>query len=312
MSAPLVSVIIPAYKAEKFIEETIQSVLNQTYDCWECLVVDDGSPDNTAAVIKLMAQKDNRIKYFYKPNGGLSSARNFGLSKASGDFIQFLDADDVLFPEKLSLMVSQYEALASKDIVLFSDFIYGQAENPYLAHKGEHKLFRDFSSGKEFDFRQIYLQWDRDITIPIHCFLFPASLIKGLRFNEQLKSKEDWDFHLALLARGGKFKPYDYVGCSYRVLDNSMSRNSTIMIRSSIMVLNSWNKSNLLYVYRLSHYFCQIFLLKLKKRQVDLPDIVKAINTAHQQFTTIVMTIVILLLPLALIQKIINFLRIRF
>ena len=94
----MVSIVIPSYNAEKHIIETINSVLSQSYKDWELILIDDGSTDNTAAIIKRFSENDNRIKSYHQDNSGVSIARNYGLQKSSGEFIAFLDADDVWLP----------------------------------------------------------------------------------------------------------------------------------------------------------------------------------------------------------------------
>ena len=91
----MISIIIPAYNAADYLAQTIESVLNQTYSDFELILIDDGSTDRTREIIKDYQCKDARIKYFYKENGGVSSARNLGLQKATGDFVSFLDSDDL-------------------------------------------------------------------------------------------------------------------------------------------------------------------------------------------------------------------------
>src|SRR5688572_1866005 len=91
----LVSVIIPAYNAGPFISETLESVLAQTYSNWEVIVVNDGSKDNTENILKQYSEKDPRISFISKTNSGVSDTRNKGIDKAKGEFIAFLDADDV-------------------------------------------------------------------------------------------------------------------------------------------------------------------------------------------------------------------------
>lgn len=99
---PLVTAVIPAYNAERFLDETIRSVLNQTYPRIECVVVNDGSSDATAEIAKSFG---DRIVYLEKENGGVSSARNLGIENARGDFIAFLDADDLWLPHKIARQV---------------------------------------------------------------------------------------------------------------------------------------------------------------------------------------------------------------
>ena len=93
---PLVSIIIPVYKVEKFLDECVKSVVAQTYRNLEILLVDDGSPDNCPAMCDAWAARDPRIRVIHKPNGGLSDARNYGLCHAQGEYILFMDGDDWL------------------------------------------------------------------------------------------------------------------------------------------------------------------------------------------------------------------------
>ncbi len=105
----LVSVIIPAYNAQMFIESCIGSILRQSYTDFEIVVVNDGSKDNTLKILEAFAEKDNRVKVYSKENGGVSSARNYGISKANGEFITFVDADDTLVDDALENMVALME-----------------------------------------------------------------------------------------------------------------------------------------------------------------------------------------------------------
>jgi len=105
---PAISVIIPTYNRCQLVKEACQSVLRQTCADFEVLIVDDGSTDDTGSVIKQIA--DSRVKYFYKKNGGQSSARNLGLVKATGEYVAFLDADDLWPPHYLQSLAEQLEA----------------------------------------------------------------------------------------------------------------------------------------------------------------------------------------------------------
>lgn len=100
---PGISVIVPLYQAERFVEQCVESVRRQTYSDWELLLIDDGSTDATPALCDRLAE-DPRIRVFHKPNGGVSSARNLGLREAAGEYIAFLDADDRFAPEALETM----------------------------------------------------------------------------------------------------------------------------------------------------------------------------------------------------------------
>lgn len=102
---PLVSVVIPAYNAEKFIQDTLESVRSQTYQNIEVIVVDDGSHDQTAAIVETFAQRDSRIRLLRQANAGVSMARNYAIQAARGEYIAPLDADDVWYPQKLEKQV---------------------------------------------------------------------------------------------------------------------------------------------------------------------------------------------------------------
>ena len=93
---PLISVIVPVYKAEKYLDKCVQSIVNQTYKNLEIILVDDGSPDNCPEMCDEWAKKDSRIKVIHKENGGVSSARNAGLDNSFGDYIGFVDSDDFI------------------------------------------------------------------------------------------------------------------------------------------------------------------------------------------------------------------------
>jgi glycosyltransferase involved in cell wall biosynthesis len=104
-SLPLISVIVPAYNAESTLADTLRSVRNQTYPNIEILVVDDGSTDETAQITSDFASRDSRINLLSKPNGGVASARNFGISHSRGDYIAPIDADDLWHPTKLAKQI---------------------------------------------------------------------------------------------------------------------------------------------------------------------------------------------------------------
>ena len=94
MDSPLISVIVPVYNTEKYLDQCIQSVLVQTYTNWELLLIDDGSTDSSGAICDKYAAEDNRIKVVHKPNTGVSDSKNIALDMAKGEYIMFLDSDD--------------------------------------------------------------------------------------------------------------------------------------------------------------------------------------------------------------------------
>jgi len=122
-TTPFISVIMPAYNAEKYIGAAMQSVIAQTYSQWELIVVDDGSTDNTAAVVHEFSAKDARIKSFAQPNGKQAKARNTGIKNSRGDLLAFLDADDLWLEKKLELQV-QALSETTADVVYSSGYIF--------------------------------------------------------------------------------------------------------------------------------------------------------------------------------------------
>lgn len=105
---PLVSVLMPAYRQSEYIEEALDSLLKQTYTNWEVAIVDDGSPDNVAEIVRKYTEKDSRIKFFHTENHGVSAARNYAASQTSGDLILPLDADDTFEPGYMEACVAAF------------------------------------------------------------------------------------------------------------------------------------------------------------------------------------------------------------
>ena len=104
---PKISIIVPVYNTEKYIRQCLDSILNQTYQNFECLLINDGSSDNSLSIAESFAQNDSRMKVFTKENGGPSSSRNYGLNKVSGEFITFVDADDYIDEYMIENMIDK-------------------------------------------------------------------------------------------------------------------------------------------------------------------------------------------------------------
>lgn len=117
MSDQVISVIIPSHDYGHYLPETLRSLQRQTYPHWECIVIDDGSSDNTEAIVRDFARNDGRFVYLYQTNSGPNAARNRGLRACQGTYVQFLDADDLLEPRKFELQVAHLEAYPHVDVV---------------------------------------------------------------------------------------------------------------------------------------------------------------------------------------------------
>ena len=109
---PLISVIIPVYRVEKYLDRCLRSVAAQDYTNFEALLVDDGSPDRSGEICEEWSRKDSRFRVFHKENGGLSDARNYGLDRCTGEYVSFIDSDDFVEPGYLSCL---YGLLRSAD-----------------------------------------------------------------------------------------------------------------------------------------------------------------------------------------------------
>lgn len=223
MNNPLVSIIVPCYNQAQYLEEALQSVLKQTYTHWECIIVNDGSPDNTEEIGNKWVAKDSRFVYLKKENGGLSSARNLGLENAHGDYIQFLDSDDYIVRTKLELSLQQLDSNKSeKTKVVVSNFrmFVNTPENtsdPYCN-----------LNSQLLNFENLLYQWDELFTIPIHCGLFDSSLFKNFRFPKKIKAKEDWVMWVSIFYKDCKAIFINEPLVLYRKNPDSMTRTKSM------------------------------------------------------------------------------------
>lgn len=186
----LISVIVPCYNQAAFLDECVQSLLAQTWQNWECIIINDGSTDHTADRACHWQRTDSRIRYIEKPNGGLSSARNAGLKHALGNYIQFLDSDDFLATNKFEISMRY----ADGDNIVITDFYrFDHVKQKTLP---PHCILHP----KHFTLEQFVLNWDHEFSVPIHCALFPRKAINSVQFIEELRAKEDWAFWLQVFS----------------------------------------------------------------------------------------------------------------
>ncbi|MDF2552044.1 MAG: glycosyltransferase [Chryseobacterium sp.] len=210
MPQPFVSVIVPCYNQAQYLDECLQSVFDQTYLNWECIIVNDGSPDNTREIATAWTKKDPRFIYFEKENGGVSSARNFGIERAKGEWILPLDGDDKIDKD--------YISLASQEFRNNPHVIYCRAEY-FGAKSGEMVL-------DQFHHADILLENS------IFCTSFYKRTswekIKGYDEN-MVNGYEDWEFWIHLNIFYGKLQvtKLDFIGFQYRIKE--LSRNTEAM-----------------------------------------------------------------------------------
>lgn len=177
---PLVSVIVPCYKVEQYLPNCIGSIINQSYDNWELILVDDGSPDKCGDICDEYAKQDNRIKVVHKENGGLSSARNAGMKIMKGDFVTFLDSDDYLHKETLKTFVGYAEKYNVQ--LVQCDFVRGD-ETKFPIWKGDEKI-------TEYDNHTIFTKFAAKIIV---CGkLYKRDLLDGITMPEGIINEDDW------------------------------------------------------------------------------------------------------------------------
>lgn len=231
---PKVSVIIPVYNSEKFVEETIKSVLNQSYESFEIIIVDDGSADRSAEIIRTF--DDPRITYVYQENQGRSKARNRGISLAKGKYIAFLDSDDVWLSRHLEIEVEILKSIPEACAVYSNVWYIGEDGKP---------LFRDSSwEPRKYSGTPLRNLVERNF------IQFSSSIVKkqllmeiGL-FNLEMEPCEDWDLWLRIVRRGYKIQHVNKVLTKYRWKDSNDSEiYQRTMAAGSLKVLFKLYKS---------------------------------------------------------------------
>ncbi len=202
MSNTLVTVIVPAYNYGHFLNETINSVTSQTYKELECVVIDDGSTDNTRKIVSSLAKQDNRIRYIYQNNQGVSVARNTGIKVSRGSFIQFLDADDLIESNKLKRQVDFLECNTQFDLV-YGEARYFTTENPEERRYSlwnPDRLWMPLISGSG---DQLVLSLLKRNIVPINSPLTRIEIINKVGgFDTNHGMFADWDFWIRCAIAG--------------------------------------------------------------------------------------------------------------
>lgn len=213
MQMPKVSVIIPCFNRESIILDTLHSVIQQTLQDWECIVVDDGSMDQSVERVRSLC--DERIKVIQKENGGTASARQLGLTLAQGEYIQFLDSDDLLSPDKLERQITFMEQ--NHLMVSYSGYanlIEDNAGNTQISYPNK------WTTSTLFSFRfSLLTRWGGDYSFPLHSFIYNRQFLmdNGLDYNIPIRQREDWCFHLQVSRATKKIEGCeDLVGAYYR------------------------------------------------------------------------------------------------
>ena len=226
MNLPLVSIIIPAFNRDGIILDTLDSIVSQTYQNWECIIVDDGSTDQTVNVIEEFSKNDNRFRIFIRPkkkDKGANACRNFGLSLASGEYIIFFDSDDIMATTCLEQRVKLFADHKDKDFLVFSMGIFSDTSAcevyPFrkVLNISTEKTLEDFILSNT-------LPWN--VCRPI----FKTELIQGkIGFNEKIQNFQDEEFNIRLLGfLKPKYLSIDITDCYYRFDEESINKYKSL------------------------------------------------------------------------------------
>lgn len=233
-SLPLTSVIIPAYNAEKFIGATLESVLLQTYENIEVIVVDDGSKDRTVEIVECFVARDNRVILIQQANSGVAAARNCAIQKSKGEYIAPIDADDIWFPKKLERQVRcMLQANPSVGLVYTWSAVIdeeGSLTGGYYVSNWQGKVLAPL----------VYTYFANNASVPL---IRRSCLEKVGLYNTKLKEQgaqgcEDWDIALRI-AEHYEFCVVPEFLVGYRQVFGSMSRNTLSMEKSYNLVIGN-------------------------------------------------------------------------
>lgn len=247
IKSPKVSIILPCYNVEKYIAKSIQSVLNQTFIDFELLVIIDGSPDNSKQVAETFS--DSRISIYEKQNGGLSDARNFGLERAKGEFIYFMDSDDWIEPNLLNDTINILE-IENLDLIVFGYFLDNENHNGDLINSTEIvsnvRCFNKFEKISHIDVETLGIlgyAWNK---VYKKSFLDSNNLI----FEKGTSLIEDILFNVAVYEKCSKVRflnkaYYHYLNRPIQTLIKQFHSNSFLLKKRRTLLfekfLNDWN-----------------------------------------------------------------------
>lgn len=256
----LVSIIIPVYNGEKYIADTIQSVIDQTYKNWELIIVDDGSTDNTADVVKQF--NDSRISYIKKNNTGVSDTRNLGATISKGEILCFLDADDIWLPENLEKKVEKL-ITEPKGVLVYSSMFLWDERNDYKTCKTTKKIVED-DWGK---FRRLMVP-----TIPSSAIIKRDYFFEAGMFDTNISTSADFDLTIRLRELG-EFIYLEEPLVLYRCHPSQMHNNIALYKHDMIYILKKYKSNTNLFPtrhewrksYSLLNYFIAVEFLRGKK-----------------------------------------------
>jgi len=246
--APFVSVIIPCFNGARYLREAVESVLSQTFSDLECIIVDDGSTDDTSQVSKALMKRDTRVKYFYKENGGVATARNFGIKHAKGEWIQLLDSDDRLHHDKIRFQLDYLgDFRPHEDIVFYSDYEVIWEDLDQNVVRRATNIIGDLTNEQLLE---RILKGGFEANIPLHPnntlfrkSVFKKKLYKNIRHGNTC-CFEDLELFVDLLLRNITFVYTPTIGMYYRIHQSNTTLNYTGIHYTYIQYLEVLYKKN--------------------------------------------------------------------
>ena len=224
---PMVSIVVPCFNQGHYLQQSVASALEACAHPMEIIVVDDGSSD--PAITRHLAEAEQLapgvVRIHRQANQGLSGARNSGIELARGEYLQFLDADDVLTPGKIDAQIAQLEINPGLDVSVCNYLLCDETRGMFV--KTEEPIARFKISEQDFLYR-----WERGFVIPIHCGLFRRAALREHRFDIHARAKEDWLFWTSLSMAGTRFGYVHGHWAIYRQHESSMRRSYVSMGRS--------------------------------------------------------------------------------
>lgn len=229
---PEISIIVPVYKTEKYLERCVKSILNQSFKDFELILVDDGSPDECFRLCEQWKQRDERVEVIHKDNGGLSSARNAGLMLAKGKYIGFVDSDDWIAQDTYELL---YKAIKKYDADYSAvDMVITQKEILSV----HQPIYRETVYNKDELFHIFFRITTDDIKYCVCDKLYKAETLLKIRFKEGFRF-EDIDFNFNVLQKCDKAVLINQVKYFYYYNEKGITRNA--LIQEDLQLLQIWD-----------------------------------------------------------------------
>lgn len=247
-SAPLISVVVPIYKVEKYLPQCIESIINQTYQNLEIILVDDGSPDNCPQICDEYASQDSRIKVIHQINGGLGNAYNNGIAAAKGDYIGLVESDDFIEPDMYKCLLNSAITYDS-DMVKCDFFDYNSYRQPQDV---EYNILKGLTpENRSFDITQY--PGLMNFHSSVWATLYKANFIKQLKFTETKSAAyQDLSFMFEALVKADRISAVHKSLLHYRQEPGNMSsttRTDSRLIQIPIQIIEAWKRVSYLEKY---------------------------------------------------------------